>query len=163
MLLFFAADSGPDLPPSKPHNGERARLDRAAAVPPKFSYPQKSGHTDRAGNVHQVPLYNGGAFRERNPAIFELTTLETAEGQCTGATTHTFTSALARRASGLQQCDNIRVWGPSLRSRNGHESIIQVTPISGAGGLRKRSGPCSSRNERTQPTTLQPKRKMNIW
>jgi hypothetical protein len=52
---------------------------------------------------------------------------------------------LASRASGLQQCDKIRVWGPSLPPRNGHESIIEETPISGAGGLRKRSGPCSSR------------------
>jgi hypothetical protein len=60
---------------------------------------------------------------------------------------------LARHTSRLQQCDKIRVWGPSLPSRNGHESIIDVTPISGAGGLRKRSGPCSSRNEQRQATT----------
>ena len=59
----------------------------------------------------------------------------------------------------LQQFDKIRVSGASLPSRNGHESILNVTPISGAGGLRRDRGrahlgtseaslPLSGRNEK---------------
>jgi hypothetical protein len=68
---------------------------------------------------------------------------------------------LARRASGLQQCDKIRVWGPSLPSRNGHELIIEVSPISGA--EEEIGAVLTLGNEQRQLTTLWPKRKMNIW
>jgi hypothetical protein len=65
--------------------------------------------------------------------------------------------------AGLQQCDKIRVWGPSFALTEWPRIDLKCDPDLGGWGAEERSGPCSSRNEQRYSTTLWPKRKMNIW